>query len=40
MVLDGPINSLWTAIGATVGLLFPQECVNYFAAAAYDTDVA
>jgi transposase len=34
------IAGLWAAIGTAVSAFSPQECANYFTAAAYDTDAA
>jgi hypothetical protein len=34
------VEDLWAVIGAAVSAFTPQECANYFAATAYDTDAA
>ncbi|MHC2492223.1 transposase [Sinorhizobium meliloti] len=32
------VDALWNTVGDIVELFEPQECANYFAAAAYDPD--
>ncbi len=35
---ESTVDALWSAIGCLVDVFTPEECANYFAAAAYDAD--
>jgi hypothetical protein len=33
------VDTLWSAIGRSLGLFTPDECANYFSACGYDPDL-